>query len=737
MGTGWGLARQDDGPPEPGSRPSGGRRRLGEVLVAGGVLTLEQLEEALRTQREEQGQRRRLGEIIPALGLADEVQIAHALSDQLGLPFVDLGEMPVSEVTLGVLPKHVALRHGVVPITLAHGVLTVALADPTNVVALDDIRMASGIPQVRTAVVTASDAQDAVNRYYGGGGGVAAEAFSEIGEVVGLEAIEDVDEDAEAPAGSVDDAPVVRLVNAVMSEALTSRASDVHIEPQQRDVRVRFRIDGMLREVTVVPKAAQGTLTSRIKILSGMDISERRKPQDGRGRIRFEGGEADTRVSSMPTMHGETIVIRLLRKEAEKAKSLAEIGLDEADRTAFEHALASPQGLVLITGPTGSGKTSSLYAGLSSVIRPDINVVTLEDPVEYQMAGVNQVQINERVGLTFASGLRTILRQDPDIVMVGEIRDPETASIAMQASMTGHLVLSTLHTNDAPSAVTRLIDMGVEPFLVNASLTLIVGQRLARVPCPRCSEPVAADQRTLELLGLDPTEVDQAGLRFGSGCQHCAQTGYKGRIGLFEVVRVTRAMRELIVARAPEGALREEAVASGTRSMRADGLAKAMTGRTTLEEVLRVTPADPHRPQRAATQRQAAGPLRPPPKVLVMEDDHAVLEVTAAMLVNGYEVIAASMVEEGLRLAAQERPDLVLVDMDMPGEGGAALLRNLRQHAGRDVKILALARADDHAGRDQALAAGAIGVVTKPFGQAELRDEVAAALERRPALVES
>jgi type IV pilus assembly protein PilB len=431
MGTGWGLARQDDGPPEPGSRPPGARRRLGEVLVAGGVLTLEQLERALSTQREEQGQRRRLGEIITALGLADEVQIAHALSDQLGLPFVDLSEMPVSEVTLGVLPKHVALRHGVVPITLAHGVLTVALADPTNVVALDDIRMASGIAQVRTAVVTASDAQEAVKRYYAGGGGVTAESFGALQEVEGLEAIEDVEEDAEAPAGSVDDAPVVRLVNAIMSEALTSRASDVHIEPQQRDVRVRFRIDGMLREVTVVPKAAQGTLISRIKILSGMDISERRKPQDGRGRIRFEGGEADTRVSSMPTMHGETIVIRLLRKEAEKAKSLAEIGLDEADRTAFEHALASPQGLVLITGPTGSGKTSSLYAGLSSVIRPDINVVTLEDPVEYQMAGVNQVQINERVGLTFASGLRTILRQDPDIVMVGEIRDPETASIAM------------------------------------------------------------------------------------------------------------------------------------------------------------------------------------------------------------------------------------------------------------------------------------------------------------------
>ncbi|HZA81066.1 MAG TPA: ATPase, T2SS/T4P/T4SS family, partial [Actinomycetes bacterium] len=503
----------------------GGRRRLGEVLVAGQVLTEEQLNEALRVQREDKGRRRRLGEVITALGLADEVQIARALSDQLGLPFLDLGSLPVSEETLAVLPRNVAQRHGAVPVTLAHDVLTVALADPTNVLALDDIRLATKVGSVRTAVATASDVQEAVNRYYGGAssGGV-ADTFGALADVEGLEAVEDREDDLEQ-VGDVDDAPVVRLVNAVMGEALHSRASDIHIEPQERDVRVRFRIDGLLREVTVVPKPIQGPLISRVKILSGMDISERRKPQDGRGRIRLDRLEADTRVSSMPTMHGETVVIRLLRKESEKAKTLAQVGLDERDRQVVEQALAEPQGLILITGPTGSGKTSSLYAGLASVIRPDINVVTLEDPVEYQMAGVNQVQINERVGLTFAGGLRTILRQDPDIVMVGEIRDPETASIAMQASMTGHLVLSTLHTNDAPSAVSRLIDMGVEPFLITSSLTLVVGQRLARVPCSRCSEPVEADPRTLELLGLDPGQIDEAGLRKGPGCGFCAQTG--------------------------------------------------------------------------------------------------------------------------------------------------------------------------------------------------------------------
>jgi type IV pilus assembly protein PilB len=719
----------------------GGRRRLGEVLVAGGVLTEAQLDEALRAQKEDAGgrRRRRLGEVITALGLADEVAIARALSDQLGLPFVDLGSLPIADETLAVLPRNVAVRHMAVPITLAHDVLTVALADPTNVLALDDIRLATKLSSVRTAVATASDLQEAVNRYYGGAaasGGV-ADTFGALADVEGLEATEDKDEELEQ-VGDVDDAPVVRLVNAIMGEALHSRASDIHIEPQERDVHVRFRIDGLLREITIVPKPIQGPLISRIKILSGMDISERRKPQDGRGRIRLERQEADTRVSSMPTMHGETVVIRLLRKESEKAKTIAEIGLADHDREAFERALSEPQGLVLITGPTGSGKTSSLYAGLATVIRPDINVVTLEDPVEYQMAGVNQVQINERVGLTFASGLRTILRQDPDIVMVGEIRDPETASIAMQASMTGHLVLSTLHTNDAPSAVSRLIDMGVEPFLITSSLTLVVGQRLARVPCEKCSEPVEASPRTLELLGLEPEEVEHAELRMGPGCGFCSQTGYKGRLGLFEVVRITRAMRELIVARASETAMREEAVAGGMRSMRSDGLAKALVGRTTLEEVLRVTPPDPDRAKRAGKRQAATVPTAPavkvPPKVLVLDDDGSVAEVAAAMLIDGYEVLAASEVAEGLRMVEAERPDVVVVNLDLPGVDVVELLASLRAGEGAEPAVLVAAAPGDRQAQDRAMAAGAAGFVAKPFVEAELRAEVAAALERRPAL---
>jgi CheY-like chemotaxis protein len=379
------------------------------------------------------------------------------------------------------------------------------------------------------------------------------------------------------------------------------------------------------------------------------------------------------------------------------------------------------------------------------VIRPDINVVTLEDPVEYQMGGVNQVQINERVGLTFASGLRTILRQDPDIVMVGEIRDPETASIAMQASMTGHLVLSTLHTNDAPAAVSRLIDMGVEQFLITSSLTLVVGQRLARVPCSKCSEPVEADPRTLELLGLDPGQIDASGLRKGPGCGFCAQTGYQGRIGLFEVVRVTRKLQELIVARATEVALKEEAVAGGMRSMRADGLAKALAGRTTLEEVLRVTPPDPDLARRASrragaqspppAQAQVPQPPKTPPKVLVLDDDSTIAEIAAAVLVDGYEIVAASHLDEGLRMVESEHPDLILVDLDLPGADPSELLAILRTGA-RDTPVLVMSVDDDHHSRDRAIASGATGFILKPISEPQLRSEVTAVLQQRAALVD-
>jgi type IV pilus assembly protein PilB len=582
----------------PGAAQAGGarrHRRLGELLLEDGVLTADQLEEALAAQANQPfGSRQKLGEVIVELGLADELRIARAVSNQLRLRFVTLDELlSVPESVTRLLSRQLADRHQAVAIAKEGGTITVALGDPTNVLALDDIRLLTRATSIRAAVATMSDLKEAVARLYSGSD-AASHVLESFGELDELDADELLGGDEE---GDVDgeSAPVVRLVSAILSEALHNRASDIHIEPQERDVRVRMRIDGLLRETTVVPKQLQGALTSRIKILSGMDIAQRRKPQDGRGQIRSSGLEADTRVSTMPTMHGETIVIRLLRKQRQKAISLVELGPEPDALASFQRAIRQPQGLVLLTGPTGSGKTSTLYAALYEVLRPDINIITLEDPVEMQIPGVSQMQVDERIDLTFAAGLRTALRQDPDVILVGEIRDPETAAIAMQASMTGHLVLSTLHTNDAPSAATRLIDMGVEPFLITSSLALVVAQRLARRPCERCVEPVGPNPDSLRRLGIGPEEMASARLVSGRGCPTCAHTGYEGRLALFEVMPVSRAIRELIVTGATESQVRTVALADGMRSLRADGLAKAMAGKTTLEEVLRVTPADHER----------------------------------------------------------------------------------------------------------------------------------------------
>jgi type IV pilus assembly protein PilB len=565
------------------------------VLVDAGVLTDAALNDALAAQAADPAPRRKLGEVIVGLGLADETQLAQALASQLRLPLVNLDRlMSVDEETIRLLPRQVAIRHQAVPLERDNGTLLVAMGDPTNVLAVDDIRMLTRSWTVRAAVATISDLREAVANHYGSPD-AASSVLESIGDFDDVEANENLrgqssDEDGE---GDVDSAPVVRLVNAILGEALHNRASDIHIEPQPKDIKVRMRIDGLLRETTVLPKQIQGAMISRIKILSGLDIAQRRKPQDGRGQIRSGNAEADTRVSTMPTMHGETIVIRLLRKERQASKTtLRDLGFEQGQRDAFQHAITQPQGLILITGPTGSGKTSTLYAALHTIMRPDVNILTLEDPVEFEMAGANQMQVDDRIGLTFAAGLRSALRQDPDVLLVGEIRDPETASIAMQASMTGHLVLSTLHTNDAPSAVTRLVDMGVEPFLITSSVSLVVAQRLARRPCERCVEPVKANPDSLRALGLGPETVKKATLRMGTGCPACAGTGYSGRLAVFEVMTVTRAIRDLIVTRATEGAVRATALTEGMRSLRADALAKALAGQTTLEEVLRVTPAE-------------------------------------------------------------------------------------------------------------------------------------------------
>ncbi|HEX9888762.1 MAG TPA: ATPase, T2SS/T4P/T4SS family, partial [Nitriliruptorales bacterium] len=449
----------------------------------------------------------------------------------------------------------------------------------------------SNLRAVRPVVATDSAVTAALKRVYGADTG-ALEMVDALGDSDVTTIHEDADlDDLTLLAEGAAEQPVVRLANAILADAVRTRSSDIHVEPARDGVRVRYRIDGLLREKMRVPRHIGPALISRLKIISQLDIAERRRPQDGRSMVRVEGQEVDLRVSTMPTMYGETVVLRLLRKGEERLL-VQDLGMAPDDRATYESALIRPQGLIILTGPTGSGKTTTLYAGLTRVADPVRNVLTLEDPIEYQLEGVNQTQINPKIGLTFARGLRTVLRQDPDVVMVGEIRDDETAELAMEASFTGHLVLSTLHTNDAPSTIVRLVDLGVERFLIASSLVLVVAQRLVRVNCPHCREPDEPDPKVVRLLGLTPESLSDIDLVRGAGCQICERTGYVGRTAVYELLQISPQIRDLIVEGAGQTALTRLARVQGMRTLREDGLARAFAGQTTLEEILRTTPEE-------------------------------------------------------------------------------------------------------------------------------------------------
>ncbi len=557
------------------------RRRLGDVLLARGILTDDQLQEALARQRATTGSRRRLGQVVVDAGMASERAVAEALAELLRLDIVDLNRVTITPEVVRLLPRPVADRARVVVLERSGARLRLAAADPTNVVALDDVRLHTGAAELDILIATESQVRDTLNRVWAlaGEGELAA-----VVEEVGAEPL--VDESDVA----VDDAPTVRLVNSVLAEGVRARASDIHVEPQRDRLQVRYRVDGHLRSALTAPRAAAPAVISRIKIISGLDIAERRVPQDGRTRITVDGAAVDARVSTLPSMHGEKVVIRLLAR-AEQISPLPEIGMAEEQLVALRAALAEPQGLVLITGPTGSGKTSTLYAALKEVVSPDRNVVTLEDPVEIQMPGITQVQVHERSGMTFSRGLRAVLRQDPDVILVGEVRDTETAELALRAAMTGHLVLTTLHTNSALAAPGRLLDMGAEPFLIASSLTCAVAQRLARRPCPDCAAPYAPDPATLAVLGLSAADLADATALRGTGCPACGDTGYRGRIGVFEVLPVPSSLRSLLL-HPDETALREAAGRLGVSTLRESAVALARAGQTTFEEAVRITPRD-------------------------------------------------------------------------------------------------------------------------------------------------
>jgi type IV pilus assembly protein PilB len=583
----------DDAPPSPADRieridrvESDERRRLGAVLVARGRLTPMDLHAALAAQVTAPGSRRRLGQVLVDLGMVTEVEVAAAVADLMGLPLVDLSGLRPDPELVRVLPRSFAVAHRVVVIDRGADRLVLALSDPLNVVVLDDVRLIAGVKELDVRVATESQLVDLITRVYASG--VGARAVDAVLEQLDLPAVRgsDVSAGGSASDNDVESAPVVRLVNAILSGALDARASDVHIEPQPSGLRVRYRVDGMLRDVMEVPPGAANTVVSRLKIIAGLDIAERRVPQDGRANIILEGRTLDARVSSLPSIHGEKVVLRLLDNGAE-LPTLDHLGMLPADEALVRRLLGASQGLVLITGPTGSGKTSTLYAALRETLTPERNVVTLEDPVEVQLAGITQVQVNERAGMTFARGLRSVLRQDPDVVLVGEVRDGETAELALRASLTGHLLLTTLHTNDSVSAITRLVDMGAEPFLVASSLSLVIAQRLVRRPCGSCAEPADPDPEILAALGLDRSTLVGGHFVRGAGCADCGGTGYRGRVGVFEVLEVTPDIRAALLSDPTEASL--SAASRGRTTLRSAALSLARTGGTTLREVLRTT----------------------------------------------------------------------------------------------------------------------------------------------------
>jgi type II secretion system protein E len=558
-------------------------RRLGEILIAQQLVQPDAVTEALAIQLEDP--QRRVGEILVGLGHLTSAEVAVALAEQYGLACRTLREADLDPRVMGSLPAELAFRHQVLPLAADEGALLVAMADPTNLSALDDLRFVTG-RAVEAVVADADEIRRLVEEHY-------LHQVMSSSAVAGdeVEVVADEDEDLGDVQSLAREALVVRLVNVLLRQAVTERASDIHIEPFERGLKVRFRVDGVLRDIPAPSKRLQAAITSRIKIMAELDIAERRLPQDGRIKVRVEGREMDLRISTVPTLHGESVVMRLLDRET-GLLDLVDLGFPDDTRRRFERLLKSPYGIVLSTGPTGSGKTTTLYAALQRVASPQRKVITIEDPVEYQLDGINQIAVKPRIGLTFAEGLRHILRQDPDVIMVGEIRDPETADIAIHAALTGHLVFSTLHTNDSSGAVARLLDMGIEPFLVASSLEGVLAQRLVRRLCPRCKEAYTASESELSDLGPLRGWLRGVTLYRAAGCDECRGTGYRGRVGLFELLVVDEAVQELILRRASSGEIKEAAASQGMSTLREEGWQKVLDGLTSVEEVTRVTHED-------------------------------------------------------------------------------------------------------------------------------------------------
>jgi type IV pilus assembly protein PilB len=558
------------------------KRRLGEILTDAGELTQEQLNYAL-TEQKKDGNKKRLGEVLIDLKFMTERQILKTLEKQLAVPYVFLGDFEIMPEAVGAVPIFLAERYTLIPVKKEGNRLTIAMNDPTNFYAIDDVRMVTGC-DIAVVIAEKQEILNAINNYYGISGR-AGDAMGKLAKESSLhQEQENVSNIVEA---TNDDAPVIKIINSIIEQGIRDKASDIHIEPLATETRVRYRIDGVLHKAASFPLASHSALVSRVKIMANLDIAEKRVPQDGRIKLTQGGNEIDLRISTLPTILGEKIVMRILDKGAAMIK-LANLGFSAENMKLFQHMYNASYGIVLVTGPTGSGKSTTLYSVLSEINDPSKNIITVEDPVEYTMTGVNQVAVNVKAGLTFANGLRSILRQDPNIIMVGEIRDVETAQIAINAALTGHLVFSTLHTNDAAGAITRLVDMGVEPFLIVSSLRGVLAQRLVRCICPDCKEEYspAPDDPERAYLGIGPQEPVK--LYKGKGCSHCSFTGYSGRMAIHEVLPFNDHMQTLVMHGATDSEIFDEARKSGTTSMKEDGIRKVLEGKTTVSELLRV-----------------------------------------------------------------------------------------------------------------------------------------------------
>jgi type IV pilus assembly protein PilB len=564
---------------------------LGEIFVREGLITPEQLEEALEKQRQSRTQTP-LGDILVSMGLISERDKVRCLAIDWNVEFIDLTEMPPDPEVAKMLPAEMARKLRSIPVAVRNGRLLVATRAPLNVFAMDEIRAVTGM-EVDPAFATEDDLNAAIDTVYQAESQLVQEFtdliqnLDEAGEVT-------VSTESTADEISIDqlremssDAPIVRFANLIIEQGLQNKASDIHVEPGKTAVRVRYRVDGILHDGLLIPKQYQASLISRLKIMANMDISQKRIPQDGRVSTRYDGKEYDFRVSTLPGVFGEKVVLRILDKSALNL-GLNRLGMLPATLEKFENLISRTYGIILVTGPTGSGKSTTLYSVLNKLNTEERNIITLEDPVEYNIPGITQVNVNVQAGLTFAAGLRAILRQDPDIVMVGEIRDAETATIACEAALTGHLVLSTLHTNDAPSAATRLIDLGVEPFLISSAVIGVLAQRLVRLICPRCKEEYQPPASALSRLGFDVSNNEQVKFYRGAGCYHCSRKGYRGRIGVYELMLINDEIRELILRKSSSMDIKEAAVRSGMITLKDDVLEKILLGLTTLEEALRV-----------------------------------------------------------------------------------------------------------------------------------------------------